>query len=206
MSSSAAPVPLIGYCDRLSGRPGDTIAFKVSSQLEAPYSARLVRIISADPNPGGPGLIEEDCDFGFGGTYPSRSQDFFPGSYAVIDGVPPVPADGVPLTLSAIIWPTTPEKGLQTILAFGNFRLCISAEIGACAIAGDQQVSVGKRLRERAWYKVEACLDAVAGILSVSQLELGQGEEYLSQQADASEVFASEGGISIAARTVGGVA
>jgi N,N-dimethylformamidase len=47
-------VPLIGYVDRFSARPGERIAIKVSSQLDRPYRADLVRIIHADPNPAGP--------------------------------------------------------------------------------------------------------------------------------------------------------
>src|SRR5438874_13672778 len=37
-------VPLIGYVDRFSGRPGECIAVKVSSQFDAPYRADMVRI------------------------------------------------------------------------------------------------------------------------------------------------------------------
>jgi N,N-dimethylformamidase len=39
-------VPLIGYADRFSGRPGERIAIKVSSQFEAPYRADMVRLRS----------------------------------------------------------------------------------------------------------------------------------------------------------------
>ena len=49
-------VPLIGYVDRFSARPGERIAVKVSSQSDQPYRADLVRIIHADPNPAGPGI------------------------------------------------------------------------------------------------------------------------------------------------------
>jgi hypothetical protein len=49
-------IPFIGYSDKLTGRAGDTIAFKVSSYLKSDYSASLFRSISADPNPDGPGI------------------------------------------------------------------------------------------------------------------------------------------------------
>ena len=48
-------VPLVGYLDRWSARPGEAIAVKVSSAIGAPYAADLVRIIHADPNPAGRG-------------------------------------------------------------------------------------------------------------------------------------------------------
>ena len=53
-------VPLIGYLDRFSARPGERIAVKVFSQLDRPYRADLVRIIHADANPAGPGIKLED--------------------------------------------------------------------------------------------------------------------------------------------------
>jgi len=53
------PIPLLGYTDKLSVRAGDTVGFKVSSLSDNPYSAELVRVICADPNPDGPGIIEE---------------------------------------------------------------------------------------------------------------------------------------------------
>ena len=45
-------VPLIGYVDRFSARPGETVAVKVSSELGDPYRADFVRIIHGDANPG----------------------------------------------------------------------------------------------------------------------------------------------------------
>lgn len=50
---------LAGYVDRLSARPGETLNFKLSNATGAPVEARLVRVISADPNPAGPGIREE---------------------------------------------------------------------------------------------------------------------------------------------------
>ena len=51
--------PLLGYTDRLSARPGEMVQVKVSSYLEDDFEADLARIICADPNPEGTGLIEE---------------------------------------------------------------------------------------------------------------------------------------------------
>jgi N,N-dimethylformamidase len=67
-------IPLIGYGDRLSVRPGETIEFKVSNQNPAPFEASLVRIICADSNPAGPGIQEVPVAADFAGSYPSRAQ------------------------------------------------------------------------------------------------------------------------------------
>ena len=49
---------IVGYADRLSVQPGETIQFMVSSQLPR-YQAEIVRLIHGDPNPRGPGMKEE---------------------------------------------------------------------------------------------------------------------------------------------------
>jgi N,N-dimethylformamidase len=75
-------VPLSGYTDTISGRPGHKIEFKVSSESKLDYKARLYRSINADPNPSLGGLNETECDHIFKPmTVKSRIQKFFPGSY-----------------------------------------------------------------------------------------------------------------------------
>ena len=77
-------IPLVGYSDKLSLRSNETISFKISSNLKKSFSASLKRSISADPNPKGVGIIEEDASKYFKTTsYKSREQTFNPGSYAV---------------------------------------------------------------------------------------------------------------------------
>ena len=52
---------IAGYSDKLSARPGETITFSVSSKAKSDFTATLHRSISADPNPKGPGIVEEDA-------------------------------------------------------------------------------------------------------------------------------------------------
>ena len=74
---------LAGYSDKLSAREGDKIQFYVSSYAKSNFTASIFRSICADPNPDGPGIIEEDASAFFPKTsYPSRVQDIIPGSYA----------------------------------------------------------------------------------------------------------------------------
>jgi hypothetical protein len=47
-----AAVPLIGYVERFSTRPGEQLALGVSSRLDRLYLASLVRSIHADANRG----------------------------------------------------------------------------------------------------------------------------------------------------------
>ena len=115
-------VPLIGYADRLSVRPGETISFKVSSAEAEPYQASLVRVVRADPNPAGPGLHEIPVEAAFAGSYPSRQQAVPMGSYARVENAPALPLDEGAV-LMATIWPTLPTGGTQVILAVNGFRL-----------------------------------------------------------------------------------
>ena len=182
-------IPLIGYTDRLSGRPGDTIEFKVSSRYQAPYDAALVRIICADPNPAGPGMIEAPVDSDLNGTYPSRLQPFYPGSHgsAAVPGL--FPAAGS-FSLLTTIWPTTPGGGRQGILSCrdaangdgdgvdlyvnddGGCGVSVGTTGGDCAV-----VHTGKKLKPRNWYRVWASFEQPSGRLSIGQQALHGSRE-----------------------------
>lgn len=175
-------IPLLGYTDRLSGRPGDTIEFKVSSYTDEPYHAGLVRVISADPNPIGPGLIEEEVNIPFGGLFPSRPQPFYPGSYAFIETGDLFQSLGS-FTIVATIWPTTPDKGIQGIVSciesanHQGLSLCIDQQgCPSVTYLGSNQNTItehsGEKLKTRHWYRVWTTYDAETSILAVGQQSL----------------------------------
>ncbi len=174
-------LPLTGYADRFSVAPGETIAFKVSSTAATPYQVRLVRVISGDPNPAGPGIKEEPVAAPFEGRYPSRVQPVPLGSYM---RVPDAPAFRRlrSFTLAATIWPTLPDRGRQGIVARhdpgtgAGFALFVD-ERGAGALIGNGRggvhaVHVGKPFLARAWYRVWASYDAATRTLTVGQAPL----------------------------------
>jgi N,N-dimethylformamidase len=184
MSETGAPstIPLIGYSDRLSARPGDTIAFKVSCTASEPYTAKLVRITCGDPNPAGPGIKETDVLADFAGTYPSRPQGVRLGSYAEIDAG--AAFDGVDrLTFAATIWPTLPRREGQAVLS----RFDPETKTGMALMVGPSgvEVRVGQEdgesfslctetpLLERAWYRVWASVDGATGEISVGHAPIG---------------------------------
>ena len=53
-------LPITGYLDRFSRRPGEAFAVHVGMATPGPYRAHLVRVASGDPNPDGPGLRLDD--------------------------------------------------------------------------------------------------------------------------------------------------
>ncbi len=172
-------VPLIGYADRLSVRPGERIAFKVSSAGPDPYEVRLVRIVSADPNPAGPGIRETPVEAPFAGSYPSRVQPVHLGSYVRVDDAGPLSALAS-FTLVATVWPTTPAKAEQGVVARFDpgtgrgFALGLDGDgrvLGLLGKGGGAALRfAGDRpLRERAWVRIWAAFDAVAGRLTLGQ-------------------------------------
>ena len=175
-------LPIAGYADRLSVRPGETIAFKVSSQLEGPYKARLVRVICADANPAGPGIREEAVEADFQGSYPSHFQPIHLGSYAVINANHDLSgADG--LTFVATIWPTTPgSKRRQGIVSAYDpttrlgFAIAVGEDGSAEAILGATRVKTRVPMTARRWYRVWARWDGRARTLTVGQVELRLGK------------------------------
>jgi len=169
-------IPLIGYTNKLSGRPGETIDVKVSSTGPDPYHAELVRVICGDPNPAGPGMQTVPVPSGFEGDYPSRPQSVQLGSHmqAELSGALPET-----ITISALIWPTLPTQGRQGVIHLlhddgtPGFALSIGPS-GAEASIGDTVLATGKTLRRWTWYRVWATLDTSSGTLSVGQALLGE--------------------------------
>ena len=172
-------IPLIGYTDRLSAGPGETIEFKVSSRSDRPFGARLVRVVCGDPNPDGPGIKEIEVASEFEGSWPSRAQDAHLGSYARVDGARP---GGGAMTVVATVWPTLPELGGQGIVSWlagsSGLALVLDGERGAvlrAGVAGDgtvEEVAVGKPLRARTWYRVWASIDPDSRTVAVGQASL----------------------------------
>ncbi len=201
-------VPLAGYSDRLSVRPGETIGFKVSSTGTEPFSAWLTRSIGADPNPAGMGLVEDPVEEAFAKrAFPSRYQPFYPGSYAVTDKrVLLRPGDG--FLMAATIFPTLASENSQTILSIGNTRLLVTG-VGAAAISvGGELVVAPTGIKLRRWYKLEAGFDSVSGRLFIRQQEIGS--PYSAKVRNSRRCSLTKGEIhqraSIAARMQNGIA
>ncbi|MXY34281.1 MAG: hypothetical protein F4Y60_09365 [Boseongicola sp. SB0664_bin_43] len=173
MAKDDCIVPLAGYSDRLSVRPGEAIGFKVSSTGTEPFAARLTRSICADPNPAGTGIVEEPVAEAFEEqSFPSRCQPFHPGSHAITEErVPLRPGDG--FLMAATIYPTLARETPQTILNVGDVSLFVSGEGAAAISVGGDVVSAPPCIRLRRWHALEAGFDAASGRLFIRQRELG---------------------------------
>jgi N,N-dimethylformamidase len=139
----------------------------VSSNARQDYEVQLTRIICADPNPEGPGILIEEIESSMDGLYPSRLQPFYPGSYIRIDNQHSLQGDGS-FVISANIYPTLLNGKPQTILAMGDAVLYIAADGSLSARLGENNVTTGKSLRVNNWYcGVELRYLAESGTLSI---------------------------------------
>jgi N,N-dimethylformamidase len=163
-------VPLVGYLDRLSARPGERIAVKVSSQLAESYTADLVRIIHADPNPAGPGMKLEPTPYAFAASYPSRAQPVTPGSYGRVSAKLAVPEGG---RIRIRIQPGL-LRAAQPVLALGDTVLRVSAE-GAQLEQDGATIAVAAPMLERCWYEITAAFSAGRVTLKQTALQTSWG-------------------------------
>ena len=194
--------PLTGYVDRWSVRQGGAIRCMVSSAGGRDFALRFVRHVCADPNPVGPGYAEVAMPSVLDGTHPGKEQPAWLGSFGHVPSLPVDLRAGV--CLSATVWPTTPGKGRQGLIALRldgwSFALGIGPGGGTMAEVtrpdgGQVRAEVPRRLLERRWYDVKATLDQ-DGSVTVTQVPhapLGDAGAARTQapqpQAGAPEVF-----------------
>ena len=173
---------IVGYTDRLSVRPDERIRFMVSCDLPT-YDADIVRLVHGDDNPLGPGFKEEHVRTSVDGQYPGRKQAINAGSYVIVPDHEALRLTGG-FTLQAWIYPTLPQKGVQSILTKWSasegkgYGLFID-EDGALALwIGDrdgraERHSTQVPLRAAQWYFVAGVYDTEAGKVSLYQEPAG---------------------------------
>jgi len=191
------PIPLVGYADRFSCAPGDQIAFKVSCHSQQPYRASLVRVISCDPNPEGPGVIEHPIASEIDGEYRSRVQEVRLGSHIEVQTGEALTGGGR-FKISALIWPTSISAGLQGVVTLGetnanrSISLAVSQQ-GATLKCGETEIQVSKPMVERRWYRAWMTVDLQSGACSV-------GQEPVRETFDVDDAGIVEGSLSLACK------
>ena len=172
---------LLGYADRMSLRGGETLAFKVSSDNSKPYTAAIVRVVSGDTNPAGPGYKEVEIA-GSRRQCEGRPQKTKPGSCIIISDHPTL-RGLTTFGLDMLIWPTTPNKRGQVIASQwderdrSGFSLCLDGDEGLSLQLGNGSdfpflVRLSAALLERRWYRVHAAFDAQTGRAELRQQPL----------------------------------
>ncbi len=143
-------VPLVGYTDRFSARPGESVAVKVSSTLDGPFTAELVRIRCADPNPAGPGMrIEPMMDLG-------RHRSVFQAVQLGSCGIVMLPVDVTlpdPCTVVVRVQPRVLDGRPQTVWDLDGVRL-LAGPGGAELVAADEVCAVDAPMVAGGWYEL----------------------------------------------------
>ena len=152
---------IAGYSDKLSARPGETITFSVSSKAKSDFTATLHRSISADPNPKGPGIVEEDASRYFKpASFASRYQSFTPGSFAqsASDLQANIESD---LVIKFWFMPTILLARDQTLLSWGDISISLDQQgIITAKLANGILLSSTSSVKIHNWYSLEIKLSA----------------------------------------------
>ncbi|WP_306257610.1 N,N-dimethylformamidase beta subunit family domain-containing protein [Pararhizobium sp. IMCC21322] len=176
VSDSRKLIPLIGYTDRLSVRPGETIDFKISSQTNEPVRAWLTRSISADPNPDGQGIVEWPQDAFFEPiAFEAGDQAFASGSYVITDqAIDCRPQTG--FQLGATLFPTLMKSVPQIIISVGQLALMLDDGV-LCLRIGEQRFVSTHKIAVNHWVCVEARFDAVSSTIQLTQWTPGKSQK-----------------------------
>ncbi len=160
---------ITGYSDQISVVLGDKISFMVNCEHPS-YEADIVRVICGDVNPDGPGFNEDVIDSPVSGTYNGRKQEIYAGSFAMVESSALL-ENLESFTVQVMVWPTTPRKGVQSLVAKwsvpdnSGFALEIDESGGIAFLVGDGKgkvdtVSIGKPMVEYEWYFAAASYNA----------------------------------------------
>lgn len=158
------PSRVMGYTDRVSYRPGETVALHVSTSAPR-WTARLHRLLALEiPSAGVARRMEEVPGVPVveaAGTL----QETAPGSYVRIDRVPPIGSSG--LTVAVAVNATRPgEAGLGSQVILAHVQDATGWSVGLNAqgrptltvgtAAGPASVSAGPPLIPGHWYELVA--------------------------------------------------
>jgi N,N-dimethylformamidase len=200
MIHQPAELPVTGYLDRLAHRPGERFRAHVSVRDGGRYRIRLVRVISGDPNPAGPGLKFEDLSGRLDLECSGRRFPVSIGSWAEA----PAPAwSGGSRTWTALVWLGHDARKRQAALsqedsAGARLSVLIGAD-GAEALLGDLRVSVDAAIQPLCWYRVWATIDSMRLTVGFCDLHGKSARAHVPRSASDAKRIA-DGVILIAAR------
>ncbi len=197
-------IPLVGYTNRLSVRPGESIEFKLSYQdsilavdeqknSEIPVSKGnyvdtwLSQSICADPNPQGPGIQERAADEWYKRTKVAVTQQEIPiGSYGITEPIKAL-RNASQVTINARIFPTLKSESIQSVISCGALSLCIDTTGAVACHIGPLRIQCKQPLRLRQWASVSLSLkrDETSFTVDIQyrEIECRSGKSLTDQQS-----------------------
>jgi N,N-dimethylformamidase len=171
---------ILGYPDRYSVAPGETITFMVSLEDGNSFEARLVRVIHGDCNPDGPGLKFAEIPHKANRRYKGKKQPIDAGSYMVAPRLPSLAGES--FTFRAFVWPTLPENPMQTLAAQWDeqkgigFRIVLDRGALTLIVADGKgkasRHALAERMLRRNWYEIAVSLNIKTGAFVLEQKPL----------------------------------
>ena len=201
---SLSELPITGYLDRFSHRPGESFTAHISLRDGGTFRARLVRVLSGDPNPDGPGLRLEDLSGVFDRTFQGRRQPITLGSCAIVERMPQRDMQTA-CTWSVLAQPTRLQGG-QTVLAQRDASASVVLAIAPDGTVaqletegGPHRLSTGAPLRTGHWYRLWLSANPQTGEVVVGQQDLDDGSIKLGPGVVAGLKLPGTGRLGIAA-------
>ena len=179
---TATTMPIVGYGDRWSVQPGETLRFMVSA--EAPrYQARVVRLIHGDTNPAGPASRSARSPRRSRVTTRGASRTTTPDrsplcptptrcNRVTVSPSPPGSSPPRPASAPRRSWPNGTKRPEQATpwSSMQNGALALWLGDGEGGFAA---VSTGQPLRPFTWYQVETSFDLATGWARLRQRSRG---------------------------------
>ncbi|MEZ5660172.1 MAG: hypothetical protein R3E83_17020 [Burkholderiaceae bacterium] len=168
---------LAAYADRLSVRPGETIHFHVANEADEATEVDLVRVVCADANPQGPGILLEATDARLTEIEAPTPMPVPCGSYAAVPVLPRPPSnDGIAIVCR--IMPTSFGRE-RTVLhhhdGVSGWSLGLDARGHLCARVGELRLRTEQSLKLGSWAFVWLCIDTNAGLARTGFRSLHHG-------------------------------
>ncbi len=195
MTARNNEVRLVGYCEPVSVRGGDTVELKLSAERSGPVTIDIVRMICGDLDNPVYGLAESDVDVpGFPVTVDGTFQALRPGSHAVF-GPSSLLATNA-FTIGCAVWPSMLPSEPQPILNLGaltiwwagnGFSLDSSADASSAGATGP--------LDRRRWYRLRCDVrDAAAELVVEAFATHSPGGDSTSKTCGATALVAGPAG------------
>ncbi|HEY0419447.1 MAG TPA: N,N-dimethylformamidase beta subunit family domain-containing protein, partial [Acetobacteraceae bacterium] len=170
----SSTIPITGYLDRFSHRPGESFTAFVSANRPGPARARLLRVVCADPNPDGPGMRLEDMSRVFATEFPAEFQPVRLGSY----GHAPAPRGEGARTWSVILWMGAPAEA-RAVICQADETASLVLRAGSAGLeaalawpGGSASLSGSTPLAPLAWHRVWLGADPATGRLLLGHAPL----------------------------------
>jgi len=161
-------LPIVGYTNKLTAEPGETLDVMVSSFGAKSYRADFRQIIQGDTNPEGPGYKDKLVALDLGSDRPALEKPFRPGSCVIVpglDALPPIKD----FTVAAVVKPTLLDGRMRSVLSLPGFAaIGIDENDQLTGVAGGHALVTSTQLSINHWHIVSLSYCAATQNLALS--------------------------------------